>query len=126
MAPRQPRRRNRKKGAGRKRNSFYDNQEAAAASSTESEEEKKDAPEKPEPESAASATDSDKGGADPAPKDPPAAMNGYSMQLYGASELFAQLQAENGLARKKWTPKHRHREDEAELDLNETFAYTPQ
>lgn len=34
------------------------------------------------------------------------------MNLYGASELYAQLQAENGLERKKWTPKHKRRTEE--------------
>jgi len=39
------------------------------------------------------------------------------MQLYGASELYAQLQAENGLQRKKWTPKHKRRDEEPPQQL---------
>jgi len=42
------------------------------------------------------------------------------MNLYGANELYAQLQAENGLGRRKnrWTPRHRRGEEEEQADLS--------
>lgn len=72
MKPRQPRKRRGKKGSGRKRrNDILANQADTSASS---------------PSSANNTSEQ---------------LDGYSMNLFGSSELFAQLTAENGLERSK-------------------------
>ena len=132
MEPRKPRRRNRRRGTGRKRNQLVEDPENCTCHGAKAAEEPANSDcgcsEDSKSEKSVSTKSEDSspcGGAkDPAPKEPapkepapkkePAKcskLNGYSMNLYGAQDLFEQLQAENGLERKKWTPKHKRRDD---------------